>query len=688
MVAAQDGSRSSSPCNQADACLHDVRGGDGDNASDGGCSSSSELVQLFGPCEDSAEPARCTFLSESLQPVKRWLGPCEDSAEPARGILQPESCAREDDTAKSDSHAQEDVVKPESDAQEDVAARSDGHAREDVVKPESNAQEGGAARSDSHAQESAASLNGCTQEQASPPHGVHRPARPRRSPNRRSDASRGIVADTCPAHLALPTQHGARLRWAGLGLLDEELPSSSALPALGIKLDIVRDLDLSSNKLVGAFMPRLLSPCRRLVALRAVRLFNNALGDSSAAFLAQMCVHCPMLIEMHLSHNLLTARGVREIVPSACRGSAQRRTLLAARKAGESLRLLPPFWLRLEHNSVSDPGFLMDEWKAAGLLVCGRHRGCSSTSCQFGMDVHLPYFRSQGGGVPGHEQSDWQPQHSAAMLTRAVASQSLGGYPSSQASGYGAAAQVQTGYFGGHSCTRGQSLEQGANPDARCWKGRPRSHSRNRRTTNLQRSWHAEGNYLQAHPKPGSIPTEPQHLPQYSRQQQQRRSWKAQHTDHAGSFGLLREKPAFEPATASAPEANRVAVQVPHAAAFLLESQLACIASGAQGFPDLPGLQYLREQHKMCHIELEFAAEAGGRARPVLIVRQATGVDHQAGPVAASIAMEKAVRDVESLVESLVPQPHRRQHSPSRRGARDAHHRGTDHWHRIGGPVH
>jgi len=322
MVAAPDGSRNSSPDNQADACLHDVRGGDADHASDGGCSSSSELVQLepvepwLGPCEDSAETARCTLLSESL----------EDSA-----------------------------AKPESNAQEDGATKSDSHAQEDsAAKTESSAQEDGAVKSDSNAQESTASLNRCTQ-QASPPHGTPRPVRPRRSPNRSSDArkptSRGILlAEACPAHLALPTQHGRRLRWAGLGLLDEELPSTTALPALGVKLEVVRDLDLSNNKLMGVFMPRMLSPCRRLVALRAMRLFNNALGDSSAAFLAQMCVHCPVLIELHLSHNLLTAWGVSEIVPAACRGSAQRRKLLAARKEGESLQPSPPFWLRLEHN--------------------------------------------------------------------------------------------------------------------------------------------------------------------------------------------------------------------------------------------------------------------------------------------------------------------------------------------------
>jgi len=192
---------------------------------------------------------------------------------------------------------------------------------------------------------------------------------------------------------------------------------------------------------------------------------------------------------------------------------------------------------------------------------------------------------------------------------------------------------------------------------------------------------------------------EPQHLPQYlqhqqqqqkqQQQQQQRQCWKqAQQMGHAGSFGLLREKPAVEPVTASAPEASGVAVQVPNAAAFLLESQLESLASGAGELSGVPGLQHLREQHKMCHIELEFVAEAGRRARPVLIVRQADGVDHQAGPVAASIAMEKAVRDVESLVESFVPQPVRRPHSQSRRGARDARHRGSDHWHRVGGLVH
>jgi len=180
---------------------------------------------------------------------------------------------------------------------------------------------------------------------------------------------------------------------------------------------------------------------------------------------------------------------------------------------------------------------------------------------------------------------------------------------------------------------------------------------------------------------------EPQHLPQYlqqpcqqqhqrqpnrQQQQQQRRCWKpALQTGHAGSFGLLREKPAVEPVIASAPEVSRVTVQVPIADAYLVGSQLDSVTSGAGDLPGLPGLQHLRDQHKMCHIELEFVAEAGRRARPVLTIRQATGVDHQAGPVAASIAMEKAVRDVESLVESLAPQPGRRSHSQSRRRPRD-----------------
>jgi len=117
---------------------------------------------------------------------------------------------------------------------------------------------------------------------------------------------------------------------------------------------------------------------------------------------------------------------------------------------------------------------------------------------------------------------------------------------------------------------------------------------------------------------------------------------------HVGSCGLRGEKPLTEAsASLSVPE-PRTVVRLPRMAAGLGEQGLAeLILEGG-----LPSLDRLREQHPLCRIDLELFAQDGRRVRPAFIVRPATGA---AGPVATSIAMGKAVRDVESLVEALRP---------------------------------
>ena len=126
-------------------------------------------------------------------------------------------------------------------------------------------------------------------------------------------------------------------------------------------------LRLERQGLTDAEAAMLADWCQRLagtVHVAALWLFDNRLTDAGAAHVARIVRCLPGMLELHLSHNLLTARGAGEVlaaIPVAAPAAAKPGPA-AEPAAAEEAALPPPppapapakpLWLRLEWNRIS-----------------------------------------------------------------------------------------------------------------------------------------------------------------------------------------------------------------------------------------------------------------------------------------------------------------------------------------------
>jgi len=162
--------------------------------------------------------------------------------------------------------------------------------------------------------------------------------------------------------------------------------------------DDADQLDLSSNCLVGIGFKFLQDYCINLANLSIVKLHKNLLTDEAAPYLAKMCGGaCPALSELHLSHNRITRTGAEEIVVAACELRAAHQSADDNEADGDDEAenaKVPPLWLRLEYNEISEPQTLVDDWKSRELCITAYPAGASRHGLKAG--VHIPFFFSQG----------------------------------------------------------------------------------------------------------------------------------------------------------------------------------------------------------------------------------------------------------------------------------------------------
>lgn len=147
------------------------------------------------------------------------------------------------------------------------------------------------------------------------------------------------------------------------------------------------------------------------VAIKQLWLFDNRLGDEGAAAVARILRAHPAMLEVHLSHNMLTCKGAAALLealpvpgdalpggtPGAAaepgQAAAGEQEAAAAAAQPASLAAPPPakpVWLRLEWNRISLTG-LMEvgpglplEW----VLTLGRR--CLPRGCNNNLLVLLP----------------------------------------------------------------------------------------------------------------------------------------------------------------------------------------------------------------------------------------------------------------------------------------------------------
>jgi hypothetical protein len=163
------------------------------------------------------------------------------------------------------------------------------------------------------------------------------------------------------------------------GLEDGDVPAVMSALAAAIRAgapafgDVLVSLALEQNRLTGHGVAALCAaslvwavgecPLSR-VALRRLRVHQNAIGDEGAEALAAYLSDLPPPLlphEVHLSHNRVTAKGALAIV-----AAAEGRYPRAAANGGPAV----PLWLRLEHNNV-DVGAFNDGCAARSLVTCG-----------------------------------------------------------------------------------------------------------------------------------------------------------------------------------------------------------------------------------------------------------------------------------------------------------------------------
>merc|ERR1719265_787098 len=98
---------------------------------------------------------------------------------------------------------------------------------------------------------------------------------------------------------------------------------------------------------------------------------------------------------MHLSHNQLTEKGVRELI-------------IVAEKTRP--RHSNPLWLRIEQNQVSDPQCVYNELLQKKLSLCDKRdkSRCTVHSCINYSKVHLPFFNQPVKDKHGRGQGQWR----------------------------------------------------------------------------------------------------------------------------------------------------------------------------------------------------------------------------------------------------------------------------------------
>jgi len=166
------------------------------------------------------------------------------------------------------------------------------------------------------------------------------------------------------------------------------------LPNLGLNQESTdyEEVDISQNLLTSRGLKTVVKFCCRCTNLRIFKAYKNEIDDTGAYQLAKLLEKCTYMEEVHLSHNRLTAKGVKVIVQAAEQSRA---------------RSMSPLWLRLEQNQVSGATELL-RYLCTEYSVCGRgdERNCTSRHCSWKRKVHVPFLYMQ--------REDWKEETSSS----------------------------------------------------------------------------------------------------------------------------------------------------------------------------------------------------------------------------------------------------------------------------------
>jgi len=380
-------------------------------------------------------------------------------------------------------------------------------------------------------------------------------------------------------------------------------------------------------------------------------------------------------MELHLSHNLLTDEGVAQIVPAGCQGFQRRHRHMnegpPSRGSKGNVHGLAPLWLRLEQNLVRWTAELLDSWRDQGLAVCSAARGsgCSSGRCKVGAEVHLPYFHFQC--CPDDTASRY-----AAPRQRVPP-----GLDKASHAGPAPVAALRNGRqergAAHRSASQQRARRQGRNEDASFGSNASMP------MPGWSSSHKSEGaTYKRSGNKRDELPPRAVNSRSGGRQSADRKvAWQDHDDERFKEFsqsvqGRHSGPPSWEePAPEPVPEQGAI-VHLPRAAASLPPADVSAIALGASG----ESLRHLREAHPLCRIDFKASrVDDNGRRAPTFLIRPASGVDRKAGPVAATLALARATRDVEDLVNSLRSEFENCQHTRGSRANRRAHSQGRVH---------
>jgi len=195
---------------------------------------------------------------------------------------------------------------------------------------------------------------------------------------------------------------GRKMSYARRGLRDQDVMEMAwkeeSYPYL--------ELDFSQNDITAEGLGKILDLSVRCKGLKVLKLFKNRIADDCVLEVGELLERCVELRELHLSHNRFTSKGVTDIVVAANRFRSES---------------MPPLWLRLENNDLSDPKALLrnleDQHK-----VCPRKPRCSQFHCCQGSKVHLPLtnFRSEAN-VAALKMAPRSPPRRRSPLTRGLA---------------------------------------------------------------------------------------------------------------------------------------------------------------------------------------------------------------------------------------------------------------------------
>lgn len=146
------------------------------------------------------------------------------------------------------------------------------------------------------------------------------------------------------------------------------------------------EVDFSCNKLTSSGLEAIVKFCIHCPDLCVFKAFKNEIDDAGARHIATLLDKCKSIEEIHLSHNYLTAKGVRTIIRAAD----------WKRHNTES-----PLWLRLEQNYVASGADFL-RVMAQEHSVCGRNDDwrCTSRHCYWKRNIHVPFLHLQ--------RQDWQ----------------------------------------------------------------------------------------------------------------------------------------------------------------------------------------------------------------------------------------------------------------------------------------